>query len=124
MEDFVEQALLYDFYGELLTEHQKCIYEDYIMNNLSVSEIADVQGISRQGVHDMVKRCRKILKGYENKLHLVGRFLSTKAKIGEINGILAEYDSVGYDQADGGAGSVRDLVERVKKITDEILEEL
>lgn len=121
MEDFVEQALLYDFYGELLTEHQKCIYEDYIMNDLSVSEIADVQGISRQGVHDMVKRCRKILESYENRLHLVERFLSTKEKISEIDRLIAGYT------AGGGEGSdirVRELAGRVKELTDKILEEL
>lgn len=117
MEEFVEQALLYDFYGELLTEHQKCVYEDYIMNDLSVSEIADVQGISRQGVHDMVKRCRKILEGYEGKLHLVERFLSTKEKIREIDRLLAEYG------ADSGDGRMSELIGRVRELTDEILEE-
>ena len=40
MEKFIEEALLYDFYGELLTEHQKLIYEDFVLNDLSLSEIA------------------------------------------------------------------------------------
>ena len=61
MEKIVEQGLLYDFYGELLTEHQKSIYEDVVFNDLSLSEIAKDKGISRQGVHDMIKRCDKIL---------------------------------------------------------------
>ena len=52
MEKIVEQTLLYDFYGELLTDHQKEIYEDAVFNDLSLSEIANEQGISRQGVHD------------------------------------------------------------------------
>ena len=43
MEKFIEEALLYDFYGELLTEHQKLIYEDFVLNDLSLSEIADHQ---------------------------------------------------------------------------------
>ena len=55
MEKIVEQTLLYDFYGELLTDHQKEIYEDAVFNDLSLSEIADQQGISRQGVHDLTK---------------------------------------------------------------------
>ena len=50
MERIVEQNLLYDFYGELLNDHQKKIYEDAIYNDLSLSEIADEYGISRQGV--------------------------------------------------------------------------
>ena len=57
MEKIVRQGQLYDFYGELLTEHQKKIYEDVVFNDLSLSEIAAEQGISRQGVHDLVKRC-------------------------------------------------------------------
>lgn len=71
MERIVEQGLLYDFYGELLTEHQKKIYEDVVYNDLSLSEIAQENGISRQGVHDMVRRCNHMLTEYENKLHLV-----------------------------------------------------
>ena len=71
MERIVEQALLYDFYGELLTEHQKKIYEAAIYNDLSLGEIAAEQGISRQGVHDLIRRCDKILVDYESKLHLV-----------------------------------------------------
>ena len=59
MERFIEEALLYDFYGELLTEHQKLIYEDFVLNDLSLSEIAEDREISRQGVYDIVRRCRK-----------------------------------------------------------------
>ena len=80
MEKIVEQGLLYDFYGELLTEHQRKIYEDAVYNDLSLSEIAEMQGISRQGVHDLIKRCSRILEGYENKLHLVKRFNEIKEK--------------------------------------------
>ena len=85
MEKIVEQALLFDFYGELLTKHQKQIYEDVVLNDLSLSEIADEQGISRQGVHDLVKRCDKILDSYEQKLYLVTRFARIKDKIQRIN---------------------------------------
>ena len=48
MERIVEQNLLYDFYGELLNDHQKKIYEDAIYNDLSLSEIADEYGILRE----------------------------------------------------------------------------
>ena len=68
MKDIFKSSLLYDFYGELLTEHQKAIYEDVVFNDLSLSEIAKEKGISRQGVHDMIKRCDRILNGYEEKL--------------------------------------------------------
>ena len=49
MESIVKQSLLYDFYGELLTEHQRSIYEDVVYNDMSLSEIAEENGISRQG---------------------------------------------------------------------------
>ena len=84
MERIVEQGLLYDFYGELLTEHQKKIYEDVVYNDLSLSEIAQEHGISRQGVHDMVRRCNHMLAEYENKLHLVERFLKIRSGVDEM----------------------------------------
>ena len=80
MDEILKQSLLYDFYGELLTEHQKEIYEQFIVEDLSLSEIAKDAGISRQGVHDLIKRCDKILEGYEAKLHLVEKFLSVTKK--------------------------------------------
>lgn len=84
IDKLVELSLLYDFYGELLKENQKCIYEDYILNDLSLSEIAEQQGISRQGVHDIVKRCSNQLINYEEKLHLIEKFEQTKQKVSKI----------------------------------------
>ena len=95
MNKFLEQALLYDFYGELLTEHQKDVYEQVVLEDYSLSEIAQMKGISRQGVHDLVKRCQKILEGYEAKLHLVEKFLSVKEKISLIDKTLAEWEEDG-----------------------------
>ena len=70
MEKFVEQGYLYDFYGELLTERQQQVYESVVLEDYSLSEVAEDLGISRQGVHDMIKRCNKTLEEYEQKLHL------------------------------------------------------
>ncbi len=80
MDDIVRRNLLYDFYGELLTDHQKMIYEDAIYQDYSLSELAGQYNISRQGVHDLLRRCDRILEGYEDKLHLVERFLVLKEK--------------------------------------------
>ena len=91
MERFVEQTLLYDFYGELLTEHQKAVYEDVVLNDYSLSEVAEEYDISRQGVHDLIKRCNAILAGYENKLHLVEKFITAKKMISEINCLTKEF---------------------------------
>lgn len=113
MEKIVEQGLLYDFYGELLTPHQRKIYEDAVYNDLSLSEIAQEQGISRQGVHDLIKRCDNILEGYESKLHLVKRFNKIKAKVGCINDLTRD-DRICHEQ----------LKEEIRKLSAEILEAL
>lgn len=63
-----------------MTEHQKSIYEDVVMNDLSYSEIAKENGISRQGVYDMMKRSDKILEEYEAKLKLVEKFERAREK--------------------------------------------
>lgn len=114
MEEFVEQTLLYDFYGELLTQHQKKIYEDFVCNDLSLSEIAEEQGISRQGVHDLIKRSKKILEEYEQKLHLIEKFIATKEKVEEINQLLTDYDP----------NQKKEIIDKIKDLTDHILEEL
>ena len=84
MQDIYKSSLLYDFYGELLTDHQKEIYEDYVLNDLSLVEIAEQKGISKQGVHDLIKRCDKILNEYETKLKLIEKFNNTKNDIEKI----------------------------------------
>jgi predicted DNA-binding protein YlxM (UPF0122 family) len=81
MEKIVKQGLLYDFYGALLNDHQRSIYESVVYDNMSLSEIASEHGISRQGVHDLIKRCDKSLEEYENKLHLVERFMAIKDEV-------------------------------------------
>ena len=65
MEKIVEQTLLYDFYGELLTERQQQVYESVVLEDYSLSEVAEELGISRQGVHDMIKRCNHTLEEYD-----------------------------------------------------------
>ena len=113
MEKIVEQGILYDFYGELLTAHQRRIYEDVVCHDLSLSEIAQSNGISRQGVHDLLKRCDRILADYESKLHLVRKFTHIKQKVEEIEAL-----STGKDPEDGQSMS------RIGRLAEEILEEL
>lgn len=114
MNEILEQALLYDFYGELLNDHQKEIYEQFVLEDLSLGEIAREAGISRQGVHDLVKRCSQMLRGYEEKLHLVSKFMSVKEKIGRMNELLESSE----------AKSKEELAESIRELADEILEEL
>ena len=107
MNEILEQALLYDFYGELLTKHQKEIYEQAVLEDYSLSEIARDAGISRQGVHDMIKRCNHTLEEYEGKLHLVEKFLSIREQVRRIKQIAATYQA-----------------QEITEISNEILEEL
>ncbi|MCM1495428.1 MAG: DNA-binding protein [Bacteroides sp.] len=107
MEKFVRSSILYDFYGELLTEHQKRIYEDIIFDDMSYTEVAAIEGISRQGVYDLVKRCEKILEEYENKLKLVEKFQNTKAMVAKIQAIAKEMKEANADAA---------LVNQIKEI--------
>lgn len=114
MEKIVERNMLYDFYGELLTPHQQEIYESIIFQDLSLSEVAELHGISRQGVHDLVRRCDKLLEGYENKLHLVERFVTLKSSVGELRELTREYEK-SKDQS---------LFQQIDRLCQTILEEL
>jgi len=113
VEKIVEKGLLYDFYGELLTDHQKNIYEDAVFNDLSLGEIAKEYNISRQGVHDLIKRCDNSLQDYENKLHLVQKFMNIKQKVEEIE-VLTENESLSRDE----------LGIKMREIAGQIIEEL
>ena len=88
MEEIVQLSLLFDFYGEMLNEHKKRIFEDYVLNDYSLAEIATEEGISRQGVHDIVKRCTKQLKEYETALHLVEKFQKMKGTLTQASELL------------------------------------
>lgn len=93
MEKFVEQTLLYDFYGELLTERQQQVYESVVLEDYSLSEVAEDLGISRQGVHDMIKRCNHTLEEYESRLHLVEKFLCIRKQVQKIKELAVRYNA-------------------------------
>ncbi len=69
-----QRGRLYDFYGPLLTGHQRQVYEAVVFDDYSLSEVAQEEGITRQGVHDIIRRCDRILEGYEEKLGLAEKF--------------------------------------------------
>lgn len=74
MEKNLEVSNFLDFYGELLTDNQKQVLNLYYNEDLSLSEIANNQGITRQGVRDTIKKAESQLFDMENKLHLLKRF--------------------------------------------------
>ena len=86
----VELNWLSAFYGGLLTDKQRQVLTLHCEEDLSLTEIAQEVGISRQGVHDLIKRCNKILQEYESKLHLVEKFVTIKEQIEEMEKSLRE----------------------------------
>jgi len=112
MEKIVEQGLLFDFYGELLTDHQKRVYRDAVFEDMSLGEIAQEYGISRQGVHDLIKRCDRLLDGYEEKLQLVSKFQKTRQMVAEIRKKLQQFQET----------SDEELIRQIDQLSVEIME--
>ena len=110
MEEFVRKSLLFDFYGELLTERQKENYRKYHAEDLSLGEIAEEYEVSRQAVHDLLKRCDKQLENYESRLQLLQRFAGQREKILQIQTIATQKKT--------------DAMQQIAKLTGEILAEL
>lgn len=92
MEEILMQTLLFDFYGELLTKKQQVVYQQVVLEDYSLSEVAQQLSISRQGVHDMIRRCRIALEEYEGKLHLVERFVKIREQVHQIQRLSREHE--------------------------------
>ena len=71
-------TMLFDFYGELLTDRQKEFYDLYYNEDLSLSEIAENYGISRQGVRDVIVRAENYMTEIEDKTGLIKRFMQLR----------------------------------------------
>ena len=112
IEKYINQGILYDFYGKLLTVHQQKIYEDVVFNDFSLSEIAENEGISRQGVSDLIKRCNKSLVSYEEKLGLIKKFDETKSYVNEIQRIIKIYQETKNEK----------LISEIEKLSFRILD--
>ena len=85
IESIAENSLLYDFYGQLLSRRQQEVMVLYHEENFSLSEIAEEFGISRQAVHDTLKKAEQALGEYEAKLGLVARLVQSKKAITDID---------------------------------------
>lgn len=112
LDKLVELSLLYDFYGALLKESKRQVFEEYVLDNLSLSEIAKERDMTRQGVHDIVKRCSKELASYEEKLHLMEKFQTMKEKVHAIRSLVMELSP-----------DEEGIAERIAQISEAILEE-
>jgi uncharacterized protein len=90
LENIMEISILYDLYGELLPEKQREIFRLYHEDNFSLSEIGSEFDMTRQGVHEAVKRSEEKLTEYEKKLGLATKFRDTEAILGKIDRMLEE----------------------------------
>jgi len=90
MKDIFRINILLDFYNMLLTEHQVKILELYASDDFSLSEIAELTNISRQGVYDNIKRAKKQLEEYENKLQLYNKYLLNKEQLLHIESLIED----------------------------------
>ncbi len=90
MEKTVYLSLLLDFYGELLTEKQREYADLYYNENLSLSEIAENDGISRQAVRDTLLRAETVLRSTEDKTGLAARHGRLMEQIGEAEALLRQ----------------------------------
>ncbi len=112
-------ALLYDFYGEILTEKQRDMIEQYYHQDLSLSEIAENVGISRQGVRGAVKRAEELLFEMEERLGLAARLSQTQTAL---KAILAAADTIREDNAAfGGPSSITDEALRISSLAAKLI---
>lgn len=112
MDKVIWMNLLYDFYGQLLTDRQRGFVELYYSQDLSLGEIAGGFHISRQAVYDTVKRAEHVLQEYERKMGLVAKFIAGRKKLAEAQLLLRDC-RINIDHS---------KVARVQEILDEILE--
>ena len=84
MEEFAADTLLFDFYSELLNDHAKEVFETYLNEDLSLSELSERFDMSRQGASDLIRRTRKSLREFEKKLGLEKRFRRIGEEIDKI----------------------------------------
>ena len=93
----VMRSMLFDFYGELLTEKQREYFDLHYNEDLSLAEIAEQGGISRQGVWDMIRRAEAAMTEIEEKTGLIKRFIERNAQIDQLENELADMGVMNED---------------------------
>ena len=106
--DTLQMTMLFDFFSDLLTEKQRDYFDLYYNEDLSLSEIAERAGISRQGVHDIITRAEKSLAEIEDKTGVVKKWLDMDAQLREAGNIARE-----LLRMTGGEGEYAVLVRRM-----------
>ena len=113
-------ALLYDFYGDILTDRQKEFYDLYYNEDLALSEIAENYGISRQGVRDVIVRAEGTLNELEDKTGIIRRFHVMQDQLKEVQAAVdaiakrnAEYHQ--DDEVEALTGRITAILDKLKQ---------
>ena len=113
-------TMLFDFYGELLTERQREFFDLYYNEDLSLSEIAENSGISRQGVRDVIVRAEAVMQDVEDKTGLIRRFHQMQQHIANIESAVQEVKILNYRQyEDPRIDELMDIVSQAAKALKE-----
>ena len=116
--DTFTMSMLFDFYGDLLTDKQKELFDLYYNEDLSLSEIAEHAEISRQGVRDAIVRAETILRDTEDRLRLVRRYGSVEGKVRKI---AEEADYIGRVNAQVRNYEIAAHVETIQSLARELM---
>ena len=113
-------ALLYDFYGDMLTDRQKEFYDLYYNEDLSLAEIAENYGITRQGVRDVIVRAEAVLTELEDKTGIIKRFHKMQGQFAQIQEAvdhIAQRNDQNWqdDEVEIQCGRIRDLLAQLKQ---------
>lgn len=92
MKDLPTITLLYDVYGPLLTPRQQELIQAYYLEDLSLAEIAGEDGVSRQAVHDLIKRAEALLAEYEEKLGFVREYRARQEQLSRLEAAVRQRD--------------------------------
>ena len=115
MEDSrIMRTMLFDFYGELLTEKQREYFDLHYNEDLSLAEIAEQGGISRQGVWDIIRRAEAAMVEIEEKTGLIKRFNERSAVLSELEDKLSEIEKLTDGRANELAKAVREGLSDLK----------
>ena len=116
----LEIAVLLDFYGDMLTEKQRDFLGYYYNDDLSLSEIAENEGITRQGVRDAIKRAENQLFEMENRLGLAAKFEEMREGLSEIIGCAGEIGE--YNLRHSLSREINDYSVKIKAIAMSLME--
>lgn len=113
-------TMLFDFYGETLTERQKEFFDLYYNEDLSLGEIAENYGISRQGVRDVIVRAEAAMQEIEDKTGLIRRFMQMQPKVAAIEAAAQQIKTINYRQYEDPALDklVADIMENAEGLKE------